>query len=72
MHSLTQRGPWLLKTEGASSLGGLDTRWYCFTGKTKKGSTGVSGCPNGTRIQVARPKKSGGMSEKYLLFCKIQ
>lgn len=72
VHAVTHPGYWLLVTESASSLAGLDTRWYYFTGKKKTGSTGVSGCPKGTMIQVARPNQSGGMSEKYLLFCKIQ
>ncbi len=72
VHSLSKPGDWLLVTESASSLGGLDTRWYKFTGKTKSGATGVSGRSKGVRLQFARPNKYGGYQEKYLLVVKIQ
>lgn len=72
VHAVSHPGSFLLVTESASSLGGLDTRWYQFTGKTKKGSTGVSGRSQGTMIQFARPKQNGGIQYKYLLVCKIQ
>lgn len=62
----------LLVCESASSLGGLNTRWYWSTGKTKTGETGVSGCSKGTMIEFERPKSGGGYQKKYLLVCKIQ
>ncbi|MCU0229544.1 MAG: hypothetical protein MUF01_18085 [Bryobacterales bacterium] len=72
VHSVCHPGDALLVTESASSLGGLDTRWYHFTGKVDKGPTGVSGRSKGVRLQFARPKASGGHQLKYLLVCKIQ
>lgn len=70
VHSVS--GKYLLVTESASSLGGLDTRWYLFTGKKKSGSTGVSGRGKGTMLQFHRPKANGSFQTKYLLVCKIQ
>lgn len=72
VHSVVTPGYALYVTESAASLGGLDTRMYHVTGKTKSGSTGVSGRSNGTMLQFARPKRNGGHQIKDLLVCKLQ
>jgi hypothetical protein len=72
VHFVCKPGDILAVSESASSLGGIDTRFYRFTGKTKTGSTGVSGRSTGTRLQFERPNGSGGISKKYLLACKVQ
>lgn len=71
VHSVCKPGYALLVTESASSLGGLNTRWYHFTGKKKSGSTGVKGRSKGVMLEFARPTKTGGHQLKYLLVCKI-
>jgi len=58
-------------TESASSLGGLHTRWYQFTGKTSYGDSQVKGGGKGTMFEVQRPTASGGYSRKWVLICKV-
>jgi hypothetical protein len=59
-------------TESASSLGGLDTRQYELTGKTKTGSTTASGKSKVTLVEMLRPTGKGGTKKTHLLVCKVQ
>jgi hypothetical protein len=72
VHYVMRPGDYLLVSESARSLGGLGTRIYRFTGKTKTGSTGVSGRSSGTMLQFERPNGKGGITKKFLLACKVQ
>ncbi|MCW5966120.1 MAG: hypothetical protein KIT83_18930, partial [Bryobacterales bacterium] len=62
---------WFYVTESASSLGGLDSRWYQFTGKSSYGNTMVKGGGNGTMFEVRRPNSNGSYYKAWILPCRI-
>lgn len=62
---------WFYVTESAASLGGLNTRWYQFTGKSSYGDTMVKGGGNGRMFEVRRPTKSGSFYKAWILPCKL-
>lgn len=62
---------WYYVTESASSLGGLDSRWYQFTGKSSYGDTMVKGGGTGRMFEVRRPTNYGSFYKTWVLPCKI-